>query len=180
MDDHSNLEEEEVLNGGRDKNASTSSMLEQEPEMSQVRETGPIVSRPGANKRKMKHDDLTSEVLTTVRDHFKQDKKPELSDRYELFGKSVAHRLRSLGKYSALLTEKKINDILFDAEIAEAHSSGSHNPSSAPSPLNSACTTSSPTFQPTSFTNVQHEASAYTHSDNSVANFFSQYNPNLV
>lgn len=109
------------MNEGRDNNESTNATVEQVTDMSEVQVKYATVSRPGASKRKMKNDDLTAEVLTTMRDHFKRTN-IELPDRYELFGKTVACRLRGMNKHLALLTENKIYDILFDAEIGQVHS----------------------------------------------------------
>ncbi|CAH1110749.1 unnamed protein product [Psylliodes chrysocephalus] len=73
------------------------------------------ISRPGLNKKRKINDDMSTEVLTTVRDHFKAPR--EQPDRYDLIGKIVAVRLRSLGKRQALIAKKKINDVLFEAEM---------------------------------------------------------------
>lgn len=65
----------------------------------------PITSRPGSNKRKKTNDDLTSEVLTTMCDHFKRPK--EQHDRYNLIGSTIALRLKALDKRVAPVAEKK-------------------------------------------------------------------------
>ena len=176
------MAEEEGLNEGRDNNESTNGTVEQVTDMSEVQGKYATGSRPGASKRKIQNSDLTAEVLTTMRDHFKKPNK-EVPDRYELFGKTVACRLRGMNNHLALITEKKINDILFDAEIGQVNSpSGSYH-SSTPSPYNNACTapSPSPTFDRSVLTNLQHGAPGYSiaHSEDSVATFFSQYNPNM-
>lgn len=51
----------------------------------------------------------------SVRDHFKKPQSQD--DRYDLLGKSVACRVRALEKRQRLIVEKRINDILFEAEI---------------------------------------------------------------
>ncbi|CAH1113076.1 unnamed protein product [Psylliodes chrysocephalus] len=73
------------------------------------------ISRPGLNKKRKINDDLSTEVLTTKRDHFKAPR--EQPDRYDLIGKTAAVRLRSLGKRQALIAEKTTNDVLFEAEM---------------------------------------------------------------
>lgn len=92
--------------------------------------------------KKKKRDDITNEVLTSVRDHFK--KPPQQEDRYDYYAKTVAAKLRGLGKHQALIAEKMINDILFEAELrnlsqpSRDQSSVSHHNSppysSSPSP----------------------------------------------
>ncbi|CAH1114681.1 unnamed protein product [Psylliodes chrysocephalus] len=45
------------------------------------------ISRPGLNKKRKINDDMSTKVLTTVRDHFKAPR--EQSDRYYLIGKQL-------------------------------------------------------------------------------------------
>ncbi|KAF5283887.1 hypothetical protein FQA39_LY04707 [Lamprigera yunnana] len=65
--------------------------------------------------KKRKSEELTNDVLVSVRDHFK--KPPPQDDRYDLMGKSIALRIRALEKRQRLIVEKKINDIIFEAEM---------------------------------------------------------------
>lgn len=58
---------------------------------------------------------MTNDVLLSVRDHFKKPSPQE--DRYDLMGKSIAMRIRSLEKRQRLIVEKRINDLLFEAEM---------------------------------------------------------------
>lgn len=170
------MAEEEGLNEGRDNNESTNGTVEQVTNMSEVQGKYATGLRPGVSKRKMQNYDQT------MRDHFKKPNK-EVLDHYELFGKTVACRLRGMNKHLALITEKKINDILFDAESGQVHSPSGNYPSSTPSPYNNACTapSPSPTFERSALTNLQHGAPGYSiaHSEDSMATFFSQYNPNM-
>ncbi|KAF5295993.1 hypothetical protein FQA39_LY12765 [Lamprigera yunnana] len=45
------------------------------------------------------------------------EKPPPQDDRYDLMGKSIALRIRALEKRQRLIVEKKINDIIFEAEM---------------------------------------------------------------
>lgn len=75
----------------------------------------PPYSRPNSAKKK-KVEDLTTGVLVSVRDHFQ--KPSHQDDRYDIMGKSIAMRIRALEKRQALIVEKRINDILFEAEMS--------------------------------------------------------------
>ncbi|KAL3275150.1 hypothetical protein HHI36_019919 [Cryptolaemus montrouzieri] len=66
----------------------------------------PITSRPGSNRKRKKQDDLSTEVLTTVRDHFKTPR--EQLDRYDLIEITAAVRIKGLEKRLALIAEKKM------------------------------------------------------------------------
>lgn len=70
-------------------------------------------SRP--NNKRNKTDSLANDVLLSVREHFK--KPPTVEDRYDLFGRTVAMRMRGLEKRQSLIVEKQINDLLFEAEL---------------------------------------------------------------
>lgn len=105
-------------------------------------------SRPDLSKKR-RNEELSNDVLVSVRDHFKKPRLQE--DRYDLLGKSIAMRLRSLDKRQGLIVEKKINDILFDAEI------GMLNAPLYPSynnPEYSNPTVSSPMSSPASYTST--------------------------
>ncbi|KAF5273659.1 hypothetical protein FQA39_LY07349 [Lamprigera yunnana] len=60
-------------------------------------------------------DEDVSEMDEVMRDHFK--KPPPQDDRYDLMGKSIALRIRALEKRQRLIVEKKLNDIIFEAEM---------------------------------------------------------------
>lgn len=82
--------------------------------------TRPQTEKPQAPLRpniaqKRKSEKLNTDVLVAVRDHFK--KPPSQDDRYDLMGKSFAMRIRALEKRQRLIVEKRINDIIFEAEM---------------------------------------------------------------
>lgn len=74
-------------------------------EVPQTQPKQSITSRPGSNKRNKINDDLTSEVLTTMRDDFKRPK--EQPDRCDLIESTIVLRLKVLDKRVALVAEKK-------------------------------------------------------------------------
>lgn len=77
----------------------------------------PPATRPGKKKLTDK-DQLTNDVLLSVRGHFKRPAPTSATeDRYDLLGKSIAIKLRSIEKPQRLIAEKIINDPLFDAEM---------------------------------------------------------------
>lgn len=69
--------------------------------------------------RKSKND-LANDVLVSVGEHFKKPREPKQEDRFDIFGKNVASKLREVennNKLQRILAEKQINDVLFDAEM---------------------------------------------------------------
>ncbi|RVE40880.1 hypothetical protein evm_014469 [Chilo suppressalis] len=65
---------------------------------------------------------LTKDVLISVRDHFKRpapSPPPPMrpDDRFDIFGKAVAFKLRDLNKTQRILAEKIINETLAAAEL---------------------------------------------------------------
>ncbi|XP_060847738.1 uncharacterized protein LOC132927255 [Rhopalosiphum padi] len=78
-------------------------------------ERSDIVNPPRAEKSKKNDAKLTTEVLVSVRDHFKRPKIEE--DRFDVISKGFAMRLRELEKRQRIIAEKLINDILFEAEM---------------------------------------------------------------
>lgn len=176
------LPDEEVNCDAEDSTMSTSTIADVQ-EMPQTEpKQPPITSRPGSNKRKKTNDDLTSEVLTTMRDHFKRP--TEQHDRYDLIGRTIALRLKSLDKRVALVAEKKINDILFEAEMGYLStptmypyaSSRSQSPISTPCPTPSP----SPTYEQCSVTDtLDRSGTALLSQDNTASYYFSQFNPNV-
>lgn len=72
-------------------------------------------TRPG-RKTKNEQDQLTTDILLSVKDHFKRPASA-IEDRYDLLGRSIAIKLRTLDKRQRLIAEKMINDTLFDAEM---------------------------------------------------------------
>lgn len=71
-------------------------------------------SRPNSAKKR-KAEELTNDVLISVRDHFRKPSPQD--DRYDVMAKSIAMRLRSLEQRQRLIVEKQINDLLFEAEM---------------------------------------------------------------
>lgn len=69
-------------------------------------------ARP-AKRKTTDSTDLSNEVLHSVNEHFKRP----LDDRFDIFGKYVAMKLRELPKQQGLIAEKIINDTLFHAEL---------------------------------------------------------------
>lgn len=74
---------------------------------------------------KKKNNELTTDVLLTVRDHFKRP--PIQDDRYDLLGKTIAVRLRGLEKRQRLMADKLINDVLFEGEMGTLTSQSFHS-----------------------------------------------------
>lgn len=87
-------------------------------------------------------------MLVTVRDYFKRPSSVE--DRYDLFGKTIAMRLRALDKRQQLLAEKIIYDTMFEAEMGNINTQ-LYQYQSQPSLIRSTCICS-PTISPNSNT----------------------------
>ncbi|XP_063235952.1 uncharacterized protein LOC134538502 isoform X3 [Bacillus rossius redtenbacheri] len=103
----------------------------------------PPYSRPNLAKKK-KIEDLTTGVLVSVRDHFQ---KPSCQDdRYDIMGKSIAMQIRALEKRQGLIVEKRINDLLFEAEMSmfDVPNTGSYNYESLTNTPGSSRSTTSP------------------------------------
>lgn len=64
------------------------------------------ISRPGCNRKRKTNDDLSAEVMTTLRDHFRTARNQP--DRYDLMGKTIAERLRCIENCVAIIAEKNI------------------------------------------------------------------------
>lgn len=64
---------------------------------------------------------LTNEVLLSVKDHFKRPRTQE--DRFDVYGKNVAMKMRDLAKLQRILAEKIINDVLSEAEMGNLSAS---------------------------------------------------------
>jgi len=80
------------------------------------RSTSTNISRPGPNKKSKYHADLTSEILSTVQEYFKRPQ--STIDCCELLGKTVTTKMRNIKDTRLhIMFEKKINDVLFEAEI---------------------------------------------------------------
>lgn len=77
-------------------------------------------SRPPKRKSQSHSSDsnnLCNDVLQSVKEHFKR---PILKDdRFDVFGKNVAIKLRDLPREQRLIAEKIINDTLFQAEMGQ-------------------------------------------------------------
>ncbi|CAH2009334.1 unnamed protein product [Acanthoscelides obtectus] len=74
------------------------------------------ISRPGPSIKRKSNDDVSAEILSTVRDHIKRPQ-PQI-DCCELLRRTVGIKMRGI-KYKRLhiMFEKKINDILYEAEM---------------------------------------------------------------
>ncbi|XP_061717035.1 uncharacterized protein LOC133524893 [Cydia pomonella] len=86
--------------------------------------TESTTSSSSTSRKRKSEADLTKDVLISVRDHFKlpapsppPPKQPD--DRYDIFGKSVAFKLRDLNKTQRILAEKNINETLTEAELGQ-------------------------------------------------------------
>lgn len=97
---------------------------------SSLSSTIPQRSRPKKRDFNTLDPNLTNEVLTTVNDHFKRPIQSD--DRFDIFGKNVAMKLRDVTKEQRILAENIINEALFLAEmntltISHKISGSSHN-----------------------------------------------------
>lgn len=73
-------------------------------------------------------DQLTTDILLSVKDHFKRPAPASATeDQYDLLGRSIAIKLRSLDKRQRLIAEKIINDTLFDAEMGNLNTEAIQN-----------------------------------------------------
>lgn len=144
-------------------------------------------SRPDLSKKR-RNEELSNDVLVSVRDHFKKPRLQE--DRYDLLGKSIAMRIRSLDKRQGLMVEKKINDILFDTEIAMLNApfypSNNNpeysNPTTVSSPMSSpASYTSTPYVSPSSNYNqgTQSTVAGCTSQTSFAGTYFSQFDGSM-
>ncbi|XP_024879150.1 uncharacterized protein LOC112459340 [Temnothorax curvispinosus] len=77
----------------------------------------PQYNRPRPSKRNLSSDQeaLTNDVLLSINNHFKRPANQD--DRFDIFGKNVAMKLRDLPKQQRLIAEKIINETLFEAEM---------------------------------------------------------------
>lgn len=112
-------------NAGIENNTSTTELVQNQQEVVRREPRSQPISRPSNNKRRKINDDLTTDVLATVRDHFKA---PQTQlDRFDLLGKTVSIKLRSVDKTQALIAEKIITDILFEAEMGTLTRASAYN-----------------------------------------------------
>ncbi len=88
---------------------------------------------------------MTNDVLLSETDHFERLSHQE--DRYDLLGKSIAMRIRSLEKRQRLIIEKRINDLLFEAEMEMLNVHTALNLSSPSSSTNSPAASHDPFAQ---------------------------------
>ena len=70
--------------------------------------------KPKSKKRKL---DVREELLSLIKDHFKERAKKPEEDRFDILGKYLALRLRNLGKVQRVLAEKMLNEVLCEAEL---------------------------------------------------------------
>ncbi|GLV46160.1 hypothetical protein CBL_02876 [Carabus blaptoides fortunei] len=76
----------------------------------------PATSKCSKRKRKTRVDEQADEVLTMVGERLRNNG-TDNDDAFNIFGKHVAAKLRTLPKQTKLYTEKLINDLLFEAEM---------------------------------------------------------------
>ena len=82
------------------------------------------ISRPGPSNKRKSNDDISAEILSTVRDHFKRPQ-PQI-DCCELLGRTVTMKMMGIkDKRLHIMLEKKINDLLFEAEMCALSSPNS-------------------------------------------------------
>ena len=76
-------------------------------------------NRPRTSKRISRSDEasLTHDVLLSVQNHFKRP--AVLDDRFDIYAKTVAFKIRDLPNEQRLLAERIINDTLFVAEMGK-------------------------------------------------------------
>lgn len=77
----------------------------------------PQHNHPRPSKKSLSDQELTNDVLLSAKNHFKKPIKQD--DRFDIFGKNVAIKLRDLEKNQRILSEKIINEALFEAEIGQ-------------------------------------------------------------
>lgn len=86
-------------------------------ESSHVRQSSFTCSTPSTRKRKAtkaKDDEKTLQVMSLVEEKL-QSLKPD--DSFDVFGKHVANKLRSVSKQQNMIAQKLINDVLFEADM---------------------------------------------------------------
>ncbi|XP_039279430.1 uncharacterized protein LOC111047499 [Nilaparvata lugens] len=76
---------------------------------------------PTANRLRslLTTNDKAANEAYLVSDKVQKDSSSQVEDRYDLLGKSIACRIRTLNKRQRLIVEKNINDILFEAEMED-------------------------------------------------------------
>lgn len=72
-------------------------------------------NRPQSRPPKKKADTILNDVLMSVQNHFKRPAIRE--DRYDIFAKNIAIKMRELSKNQRIIAEKIINDTLFEGEL---------------------------------------------------------------
>ncbi|CAG9760204.1 unnamed protein product [Ceutorhynchus assimilis] len=81
-----------------------------------------IISKSSTKKRKNKSDEQADEVLEMVEERLRNSATANKDDAFDIFGKHVAAKLRSLPHLTKLYTEKLITDLLFQAELGNIDS----------------------------------------------------------
>jgi hypothetical protein len=111
--------------------------------------------------------------LTTIGEKIADLKR---DDQFEVFGRNVAAKLRALPPRHRIFAEKKINDVLFDAEMAAFHDQAQR----IQKQINTVGNPAEPNSR-----QQPHSSNTYsaTHSDDpatasNLTNFYSNYNPN--
>lgn len=70
-------------------------------------------SSTSSRKKSKRKIDMCEQILENVNKKLQNDS----SDEFDIIGQNVAHKLRKLPKEVKIITEKMINDVLFEAEI---------------------------------------------------------------
>lgn len=81
----------------------------------QISDSPLSIRRKKTIRKAEEQENLATEVLHTVQEHFKKPRVQE--DRFDVIGKTIAIKLRGLPKQQMLIAEKLMNDTLFQAEM---------------------------------------------------------------
>lgn len=76
------------------------------------------VSTVNKIKKKKRSVDPTDALLTTINEQLQAKSSLPQRDRFTIFGEQVAIKLRSVSDNQRIMAEKLINDVLFEAELA--------------------------------------------------------------
>ena len=126
---------------------------------------------PGQFKRQKKLED---KVLATVGDKLADIKR---EDQFDVFGRNVAVKLRSLPHEHRIYAEKKINDALFESELA-AFQEQSMTTRCNVTPINSFVPSAEPTYRQQPQTENMSAQFAGSSNVPNLSNYYSNYIPN--
>lgn len=80
-----------------------------------VSSIGPSRARPPAKRQKCRAD----QVLATVQQKLNQPQPVE--DQFDIIAKNIAHKLRALPQETAIIAEKCVMDVLYEAHLGNLH-----------------------------------------------------------